>query len=526
MEKSVSRRRLLQASLVAAGATSCPSLVLAQGGRDIVETTNGRVRGVTIEGVRRFLGVPYGADTSGRNRFMAPRRATPWSGVRDCAGWGHVAPQHIGPTHLDYTRYIGWTNFRGGMSEDCLVANVWTPAARGHDRRPVMVVIHGGGFTSGSGNLEALDGQRLASLGDLVVVTVNHRLGMLGYFDLSAFGPPDLASSGNVGMMDLVQALEWVRDNIAAFGGDPGNVTLAGQSGGGDKCLHLMAMPSAKGLFHKVAVQSASTLKTGRHPQRQKEAEIFWTKLGAAKGDLARLQSMPFEQIVESQGNTGPVLDGAVIPRDPFDPDAPALSASVPMIIGGCLEEWSFTIDDTSNDENSVRNWIGGQLKRSHAEGRADEMLAAYRRVYPQKNGLLLRAVIATDSSIRRSAVAMAERKTAQGAAPAYLYRWDWPAAGEGAHWGAVHGTDLSPALANPTTAVTGDTPDGRLLARQLGSSFVAFARTGDPNNAAVPRWDPYGPSQRAAMIFGARTRAVDDPNGDLRRLWDEILAV
>jgi para-nitrobenzyl esterase len=524
MTTSLLRRRFVQASLVAAGAASCPSLVLAQGGRDIVETTNGRVRGVTIEGVRRFLGVPYGADTSGRNRFMAPRRAAPWPGVRDCTDWGHVAPQHIGPTHIDYTRYIGWTNFRGGMSEDCLVVNVWTPAARDHGKRPVMFVVHGGGFTSGSGNLEALDGQRLARLGDMVVVSVNHRLGMLGYFDLSAFGPGDLASSGNVGMMDLALALEWVRDNIAAFGGDPGNVTLAGQSGGGDKCLHLMATPSAKGLFHKVAVQSASTLKTGRHQQRQKEAEGLWTKLGVAKGDLARLQSIPFEQIVESQGNTGPVLDGAVVPRDPFDPDAPALSASVPMIIGSCLEEWSFTIDDTSNDEDSVRNWIGDQLRRSHAQGRAAEVLAAYRKAYPQKNGALLRAVIATDSSLRRSAVTMAERKAAQGAAPAFMYRWDWPAAGEGARWGAVHGTDLSPALANPTTAVTGDTPGGRLLASQLGSSFVAFARTGNPNNGAVPTWNAYEPSQRAVMIFGAQTHEVYDPNGDLRRLWDEIL--
>lgn len=520
---SVSRRQFVQGSLAVAGMSSYPSLVLGQGGADIVETSNGRVRGVTLDGIKWFRGIPYGADTSGKNRFMPPQKAAAWSGVRDCTGWGHVAPQHISPEASDYTKYVGWNNYRGGQSEDCLVINVWTPAVRDNGKRAVMFIIHGGGYTSGSGNLVALEGQHLAKLANMVVVTVNHRLGALGFMDLSAFGGGDLASSGNVGMMDLVQALQWVHDNIAQFGGDPGNVTITGQSGGGGKCSHLMAMPSAKGLFHKVAIQSGSTLKTGRHEIAQKSAEALWTKLGVQKGDLAKLQAIPFVQIVDNQTQAGPVLDGSIIPRDPFDPDAPAVSANVPMIIGTCQNDFGFTVNETSDDEASIKKWIEGQLRDS--KGKVDEVYAAYRKAYPKYNGFLLRATIVTDKGVRRSAIAQAERKSAQGAAPAYMYRWDWPAAGFGARYGAVHGTDLSPAFANPTTAMTGNTPSGKLLARELGSSFAAFAKTGNPNNPTIPKWEPYMASKRAVMVFDAKVHAVNDPSADLRHMWDQILA-
>jgi para-nitrobenzyl esterase len=522
---SGSRRNFISSAALSAlllPATS--NLVLAQGGPEVVETTNGRVRGVRIDGISLFRGIPYGADSGGKNRFMPPQKPVAWAGVRDCTDWGHVAPQHVNPNPSDYTKYVGWNNYRGGMSEDCLVVNVWTPAARDNAKRPVMFIIHGGGFTSGSGNLEALEGQYLARLGNMVVVTVNHRLGALGYLDLSAFGSSNLESSGNVGMMDLVQALQWVRDNIAQFGGDPANVTITGQSGGGGKCSHLMAMPSAKGLFHKVAIQSGSTLKTGRHEQAQKSAETFWTKLGIQKGDLAKLQAVSFVQMVDNGGGSGPVLDGTVIPRDPFDPDAPAISADVPMIIGTCLNDFGFTVTETSNDEASIRNWITAQLRSTHAESKADQVFTAYRKAYPDFNGFLLRATIVTDRGVRRSAVTQAERKAAQGRASAFIYRWDWPAAGEGAHFGAVHGTDLSPSFANPTTAMTGNTPGGKLIANQIGSSFAAFARTGNPNNSAVPKWDAYSPPQRSVLLFGGQTHTVNDPNAELRHLWDEIL--
>ena len=521
-----SRRQFVRgAACVTAGALALPSLAICQGGQEVVETAHGRIRGVTLDGIKCFRGIPYGADTGGRNRFLPPQKPARWSGVRDCTDWGHVAPQHINPNPSAYTKYVGWNNYRGGMSEDCLVVNVWTPALRDNGKRPVMFIIHGGGYTSGSGNLEALEGQHLAKLANMVVVTVNHRLGMLGFADLSGFGADELRNSGNVGMLDLVLALEWVRENIGQFGGNPQSVTITGQSGGGGKCSHLMAMPSARGLFHKVAIQSGSTLKTGRHEDRQKDAERLCTKLGVATGELAKLQSVAFRDIVDNQANAGPVLDSNAVPRDPFDPDAPAISAAVPMIIGTCLEDAGFTITDTSDDGASLRKWVENQLRPLKAEEKADEVLALYRKHYPHENGFLLRAIFATDRGMRRSAVTQAERKAAQGGAPVYMYRWDWPAHGEGAHWGAVHGTDLSPAFANPTTAMTGNSEGGKRLALQLGSAFAAFARTGNPNHSGIPTWSPYNESERPVMVFHSETRQLNDPNRELRQMWDRILA-
>ncbi len=299
-----SRRDFLKAtSLATAGVVAAPGIALAKGDADVAETANGRVRGLTIDAIKWFRGIPYGADTSGKNRFMPPHEVAAWTGVRDCTDWGHVAPQKVNPNPSAYTKYVGWNNYRGGMSEDCLQVNVWTPAVGDSGDRAVLFIIHGGGYRSGSGNLEALEGQHLAKMANMVVVTVTHRLGALGFLDLAAFGGEGLESSANVGLMDLVQALEWVRDNIANFGGDPNNVTITGQSGGGGKCCHLMVMPSAKGLFHKVAIQSGSTLRTGRHEQAQQSAEALWTKLGVTKGDLSKLQSIPFKEIVDNQTN-------------------------------------------------------------------------------------------------------------------------------------------------------------------------------------------------------------------------------
>jgi para-nitrobenzyl esterase len=515
------RQFLQQASVAAAASVFAPQLLLAQSGTLVADTATGKVRGVALEGgVKLFRGIPYGGDTSGKNRFMPPTKVTPWASVRECTNWGHVAPQRANDNPNDYTKMVGWNNYRGGMSEDCLVLNVWTPALRDGGNRAVMVHFHGGGYTSGSGNLVALEGDHAVRAGNVVVVTVTHRLGALGYTDLSTFGVPALATSANAGMLDLVAALRWVHDNIENFGGDPNRVLIFGQSGGGGKVSTMMAMPSAKGLFHRAAVQSGSTLRLTRPEAAQRSADTMLSRLGIAKGDLAKLQSLPFEQIIAAQGSAGPVMDGNVVPRDPFDPDASPVSANVPIIIGSCLHDMSFTMTDFDADEAALTRYAETQ-----APGKGDELVAAYRKLYPSERPYLVKAMMATDRAWRRSAVTQAERKAAQGAAPAFLYRWDWPVPGGGKRWGATHGSDLSASFANPTTDMTMDTPEARVMANRLGSAYIAFAKTGKPDNAATPHWPEYNATDRALMIFDNNTRIERNPDRELRLLWDRLLA-
>ncbi|MEP6914965.1 MAG: carboxylesterase family protein [Acidobacteriota bacterium] len=517
-----SRRHFLQQTSLAAGLSLfVPSVLLAQGGNLVADTTTGKVRGVALEGgVKLFRGIPYGGDTSGKNRFMPPTKVAPWAGVRDCTDWGHVAPQRQNDNPNDYGKMVGWNNYRGGMSEDCLVLNVWTPALRDGGNRAVIVHFHGGGYSSGSGNLVALEGHHAVRAGNVVVVTVTHRLGALGYTDLSAFGGPELATSGNVGMLDLVAALRWIHDNIENFGGNPNSVLIFGQSGGGGKVCTIMTMPSAKGLFQRAGVQSGSTLRIGRPEAAHRAADTMLTKLSVAKGDLAKLQSLPVEQIIAAGGGGGPVMDGNVVPRDPFDPDASPLSANVPMIIGSCLQDASFTMTDFDADEAALRRYAETQ-----SPGKGDEIVAAYRKIYPSVAPYLLKATMATDRGMRRSAITQGERKAAQGSAPAFLYRWDWPVPGGGNRWGATHGSDLSVSLSNPTTDMTLNTPAAQVMAKRIGSAFIAFAKTGNPSNPVIPRWPAYNATERSVMIFDTNTRVERDPNRELRLLWDRLPA-
>lgn len=514
-----SRRGILVGGSILGAGLLVPSIVLAQDGPLVAETTNGRVRGFRADGVVQFRGIPYGGDTGGRNRFMPPTPVARWSGVRDATEWGHVAPQPASANADAYGQMTGWSNFRGGMEEDCLVVNVWTPALD-TKKRAVMVMIHGGGFTSGSGNLVALEGQFMAREGDVVVVTVNHRLGALGYSDLSAFGGPELAASGNVGMMDITQALQWVHDNIEAFGGDPARVAISGQSGGGGKVSTLLAMPSASGLFHRAAVQSGSTLRVSTPDVAQGNTQQMLDKLGVAKGDLAKLQSLPFEQIIAAQGRLGPVVDGTVLPRQPFDPDAPAISAGVPMIIGTCLEDFGFAMPDQSDTEESLQAYVEQQ-----APGHVAEVLETYRRLYPTKRPYLVKGMIATDVMVARNAATQARLKAEQGGAPAYVYRWDWPIPGGEGGWGATHGADLSLSMSNPTTPMTMNTAEAQLMARRIGQAFIAFTKTGNPNCDEIPHWPAYDPQRRPVMVFDTDTRVVNDPDRDIRLLWDRLKA-
>src|SRR5262252_3950266 len=343
MSQQPSRRELIKAGLagfVAAGATAVPHAQTASPALRTgrlngplffdVETTNGVVRGMANTGIKIFRGIPYGADTGGKNRFMPPKKPTPWSGVRNSIGYGPISPQTASGFRSDYSQMIQWDKHigTGGMSEDCLSLNVWTPGVNDNARRAVLVSFHGGGWATGSGNGPMYDGGQLSLLGDVVVVTVNHRLASFGYTHLAAVGAPDeFRSAGVCGVMDMVASLEWVRDNISAFGGDPSRVMIFGQSGGGSKTSTLLATPAAKGLFHRAAVQSGSTIRLIDQAAAEKSADQLLKKLGIARTRIADIQRVPWEQLLQAQTEAGgaftPVMDGAYLPHHPFDPAGP-----------------------------------------------------------------------------------------------------------------------------------------------------------------------------------------------------------
>jgi para-nitrobenzyl esterase len=510
------REFLKQASLLTAG--SLAARAAKSEAAPVTETTCGKVRGVSTDGVKIFRGIPYGGDTSGKNRFMPPTKPAKWTGIRDASEFGHISPQTLVTNPGDYETAIEWAKEKGGLSEDCLNVNVWTPSTKGS--RPVLVDFHGGGFTTGSGNLPGYDGEAMARWANVVVVNVNHRLGPLGYLYLGDIAGPEFAYSGVAGMMDCVQALEWVRDNIENFGGNPHDVFIFGQSGGGAKTSTLFSMPSAKGLFHRAAIQSGSTIRLPHHEAATKTAEQFLAKVGVDKSRISELQNMPFEKLIAAGGVAGPMVDGNVIPRDPFEPTAPEVSADIPVIIGTTMEDAGLRMTDWDLDKAGLKAWV-----KQTTGANADRVLATYRKAYPNIRPYLVKARIATDRGGRRNATLQAERKAALGKAPAYLYRWDFPSPAYGGKFGAIHGMDVSLALHNAKPPLTMDTPECRMMAEKLSSVWLAFAKTGDPNNKAIPHWPAFNAEQRPTMIFDLNTRVENDPAHEIRVMWDELAA-
>jgi para-nitrobenzyl esterase len=524
------RRGLLTTTslLGAAGLVGAPTAAATPGrGRaDLVETSAGWVRGRRSAGVSTFLGIPYGGSTAGANRFRAPTAPPPWRGVRDATRHGHVAPQPLPGARLDYTRLISWLDQPGGQDEDCLVLNVWTPKPD-NARRPVLVSFHGGGFSTGSGNHRGFDGDPLARFGDVVVVTVNHRLGLLGFLHLADLGAPaEWATSGVNGMLDAVAALRWVKDNIAGFGGDPGKVMVFGQSGGGAKTSTLLSMPSAKGMLHRAAVQSGSTLTLATRETGTRNASRLLARLGLSTRRIAELRDVPVEILVSAQAaleaatpaaQFTPVVDGVAIPRDPFAPTAPEVSRDVPMIISLTRDEGTAFAADPELSEAGLLAAARALAGEENAAG----VVAEYRGVYPAASPALLLARMTTDSGFLGAATAQAERKAALGGAPAYHYLFTWPSPADPTRWGATHGIDVALAFHNADAPITGNgAARARELADDLAGAWVRFARTGDPNGAGLPRWPAFDANSRQTLVLGDTTTVASDPLGRFRLLW------
>jgi para-nitrobenzyl esterase len=414
-------------------------------------------------------------------------------------------------------------------NEDCLFLNVWTPAVQDQKKRPVMVWLHGGGFAYGSGAWPIYDGANLARKGDAVIVTVNHRLNVFGYLYLGALSEA-YAQSGNTGMLDIVLALEWVRDNIEAFGGDPGNVTILGESGGGAKVSTLLAMPAAKGLFHRAIIQSGPGLRGVPKEAAARMAKAVLDELQVS--DPKALACVPAQSLVAAAASaaekTGggpmsmmrlaPVVDGTALPSDPFTPSAPAISANVPVIIGTNKDEMTLFVVAEPWFGHLSEAELGTRVKQM-AGDKSDALIDAIRKLHPDYSPAYIAAAAMTDTTMLGGSITLAERKAAQNAAPVYMYCLVWETPVANGLFKSPHTLEIPLMFDNVDKArvLVGPGPRPEAIAAQMSDAWLAFARSGDPNAKSIPAWPPYTSARRATMLFDVDSRVTDDPQKEIR---------
>jgi len=562
MAQSLERRRLLQAG---AAVVFAPRLWLPARAAEPawptqtvppfieVEINSGRIRGGHSRGALAFKGIPYAGPVSGRNRFKEAPKVIPWTGVRDTTRLGPPAMQGPGTTYGEH---------EPAYSEDCLVLNVWTPAVNDGGKRPVMFYCHGGGFTTGSGGQNIQDGARLAATYDVVVVAGNHRLGLFGYLYLGELGGSEYATSGNQGMLDIVAALRWVNENISVFGGDPGNVMVFGESGGGAKTSTLMAMPTARGLFRKAGIQSGAMLRGISRGIATETARRLLAGLGLGPRQLGRLAEVPADELIAIQlagnrhggplslptkgylashpnpppgiaalrakhpGDWGPVVDGAYLPRDPFEPNAPPLAAAVPILIGNTHDEAVFFHRDEPEYFHADAAEVAARERKKLGDA-ADRVLAFYRQSMPHATPVERAIAIETATFMSNDTALLADRKSLQPA-PVYRYRDDFrssvPIAGTDWTLRACHASDIAIVFYNyEMTDLQGHGPGLPAVSKAMSGYFAGFARNGVPAARGQPAWPRYDTHLRAVMLLNSRCRVAGDPNGEERKLWRSL---
>jgi len=479
--------------------------------------------------VNVFRGVRYAASTEGR-RFQRADDPQAWSQPLPATEFGSECPQRPSP---DVPVFASWAN-TVGTSEDCLFLNVWTRGLGDGKKRPIMVWLHGGGYVTGSGSSNGYDGSRLAERGDVVVVTLNHRLNALGYSYLGGLtDDPKYADSGNLGSLDIVRALEWVRDHAHAIGGDADNVTIFGESGGAAKVSTLMAMEDARGLFQRAIAQSGSMSLAGFTPRVGTPlAKNLMETAGVSS--VEELAAMPIDDFIAAMMKSRsrgayyrPVVDGRSLTRQPYTPDANPVSADIPLLVGTNNNEMRLQ-GGLGSPENFALTWeqLPAKLKAFTGDADVAEVIAGMRAAHPEYDASDVFFQVATFRNYRGTALLQAERKSVQ-AAPVYMYRLDWKTPVEGGRLETPHALDIAFVFDNVarSASYTGpETDETQRMADLMADAWIAFARTGNPNTSALPQWPTYDPQSRATMIFDLDPQVVNDPDGEERVLLQRLL--